>query len=310
MAEVLLSIGYDTEKPYGELARTAEGSAMRREQIRFDKRLIEELDSLGAPRTFFMLGDYLQVAAREYSHDELRAVYNPCNPLSDIQSHTYSHCVVRNISGRDDKKPLTVEDFEADLIMANKCLKDILGVDVSGLRMPLGYDSDFSDMPGILGVLRRQGFVYVSSNLREKGAIRSTVTTKRQPHTYEHVGFPDLAEIPSHGWADAIFTEDYCKRYGHRKIGSLGARDHYVSLISLAKDLSVKHEQDIYVSLCLHPWAVREFDSDFGVHRAIVSHLRNVGGKIITYSDVSNRIKRLLGSSTAASQNNEIPIQA
>ena len=48
-------------------------------------------DQKGAPRTFFILGHYLESCLNKYDIDSLQEVYDRNNPLVEIQQHSYSH---------------------------------------------------------------------------------------------------------------------------------------------------------------------------------------------------------------------------
>lgn len=291
MSKFYLSIGYDDEKPYGKLAESPEGKIIRERNLLMSKKIIETLDTIGAPRTFFILGNYLERCLDDFSMDYIREIYCPKNKLTEIGQHTYSHCIVKNIFGREDKKVLSPEEFEVDLKKAKCILENILVKTPKSIRMPLGYDKDLSDLPEILSVLNKLGMEYVSSNLRENNSINATLSTKRQPHFYSNVGFPNLLEIPSHGWADAVFTKDYCNRYYNKDPQNFEEMlNHYKGLITLAENLS-RDISPIFISFCLHPWAVMEYDKDLEAHKKIVDYTRALGGDIIPYQDIQKKLK-------------------
>jgi len=99
----ILSFGYDTERPYGFWAETNKGKDFRNKQLEFIKKLNKMLDSNNCPRTFFILGDYLFRCLDNFDKKTLREIYNSENLLIEIQQHSFSYQIFRNL-GRDDKK--------------------------------------------------------------------------------------------------------------------------------------------------------------------------------------------------------------
>src|SRR3989338_9881082 len=158
MGTKILSLGFDTERPYGELAITPKGDDFRKRQVGFVQKINQVYDSEEVPRTFFILGHYLDSCLRNFDEDFLRLVYNRLNPLVEIQQHSYSHPIFRAVKGREDKTVVTPKEFAEDLQKAGVTLERILGVSPDGLRTPLGYHHDLSDMPEILAELQRIGF--------------------------------------------------------------------------------------------------------------------------------------------------------
>ena len=88
---IKLSLGYDTERPYGKWAETPEGDAFREKQIAFVREMSQFLNSEHVPRTHFILGNYLDCCQRTFTQKELREIYTEDNQLMEIQQHSYSH---------------------------------------------------------------------------------------------------------------------------------------------------------------------------------------------------------------------------
>ena len=55
MKNKILSFGYDTERPYGNLADTEKGRAFRQKQLVFVRKLNGMFEEQNCPRTFFIL---------------------------------------------------------------------------------------------------------------------------------------------------------------------------------------------------------------------------------------------------------------
>lgn len=290
MGEVLLALGYDTERPYGALAETEEGKKLRKRQLAFVQKLIETLDSEAVPRTFFILGNYLERCLDDYTKDDLREIYDKKNPLNEIQQHSYSHPVFRHIPGMEGRVVVSQREFAEDIKRASAVLDDILDVKPNGIRTPVGYHHDLTDMPEIIAFLFSLGFLYVSSNLRSETTLEGSLTYERQPHSYAHVRHSGMFEIPSVGWQDTVFTQ-----YGRTKYKTWCPRDidnaedivaYYRKLFAQAEKMA-ETQSGVFLPLCLHPWAVMEYDSKLEVHKRILNAARDRSIKIIFYGDIA-----------------------
>lgn len=291
MAQKYLSFGYDTERPYGELALSERGSAIRKKQIDFVRNLNSMFDQKCAPRTFFILGHYLESCLNEYDMDSLREVYDITNPLVEIQQHSYSHQIFRPIKGRNDKQILTPKEFAEDLKRAGVTIKKILGIYPDGLRTPLGYHHNLSDMPEILEVLRRMEFRYVSSNLRSEESLEAPLNKNTQPHDYGMVGYPTIMEIPSNGWQDVVFTQEKAMLFlGREPDSPEKIFQHYNELLKKAIEWDTPM---VSIALCLHPWAVMDYDPQLEIHKRIIDSARNKGFEIRTYGQVADSFRPL-----------------
>lgn len=286
MTQKYLSFGYDTERPYGELALSEPGSELRKKQIDFIRKLNTMFDQEGVPRTFFILGHYLESCLNDYDTDSLREIYNRNNPLLEIQQHSYSHPILRPIKGREEKKVITPQEFAKDVQQAGEIIEKILGVYPDGIRTPLGYHHDLSDIPEILEELHRMGVRYVSSDLRSEESLEAPLNKKRQPHDYGNIGYPTIIEIPSHGWQDPIFTQEKAFMFLMREPDSLEKIfKHYNDLLIQANDMDLPI---LSIALCLHPWAVMEYDPQLEIHKRIIDSARNKGFEIKSYGQVAD----------------------
>jgi len=293
MSNIKLSFGYDTERPFGQLALTPEGETLRTRQVQTVRNIIKTFDHEEVPRTFFILGQYLERCQPQFSAEELREIFDKTNTLNDIQQHSYSHPVFRKLAARADKIPVTTAEFLKDLEKANQIIEETLGVKPTGLRTPLGYHCDLSDMPELVNGLAGMGFYFISSDLRSTDSIEAKLLADRQPHTYAHIGQPGLVEIPSSGWQDVIFTVEKSKAYLNGKIFSPDEIvQHYTGLFSQAKEMakSMPEGNAVYVSLCLHPWAVMEYDPKLEIHKRVIDAARNKDIEIVSYRAVADAV--------------------
>lgn len=284
---IYLSLGFDDERPFGQLAKSEKGGEFRQKKMSFMEFLMDTLDKEVIPRTFFILGDYLDNCQPQISLAELRSIY--LRPLNEIAQHSYAHGMIKRIEGYATDRPImTPIEFLADVKKANDVLKAILDIKPLGLRTPLGYDNDLSDLPEIVKGLNELGFLYVSSCLRASDSFNAPLTANRQPHSYQNVGQPLVAELPSHGWQDVVFTkEKSLALMGRAPFAPFEIIEHFTELFKTARQLELP---DVYIALCLHPWAVMDYDPKLRIIRDIVEIAREQNITIITYGNVAIRI--------------------
>ncbi|MDE3742516.1 polysaccharide deacetylase family protein [Maribacter polysaccharolyticus] len=289
MTRKYLSFGYDTERPYGEFAQTKIGSELRKKLMGFIRKLNGMFDQEDVPRTFFILGHYLEACLTDYDIDALREVYHKDNPLIELQQHSYSHPIIRKIKGREEKKVITSGEFIKDLQQAGEVIENILGVYPNGVRTPIGYHHDLSDMPEILEGMQGMGIRYVSSNLRSEDSLEAPLNRNRQPHDYGNIGYPTIVEMPSHGWQDVIFTKEKAAIFlGREPDSQEKICKHFDELLLQANDIDLPV---VNIALCLHPWAVMEYDPQFEIHKHIINSARSMGFELKSYGQVADMFR-------------------
>src|SRR6185369_15000769 len=94
-----LSLGFDTERPYGTQADTPEQGAFRKRQLDFISKMNSTFDVAQIPRTHFILTDYLQRCADAVGEEILRSLYRKNHPLQELQQHSHSHPVMDTLQG-------------------------------------------------------------------------------------------------------------------------------------------------------------------------------------------------------------------
>lgn len=283
---VKLAFGYDEERPYGEWADTEEGRKHRRIQMVFVEKLFNILNQEGAPRTFFILGNFLERCLDDFSKSDLNQIYNPKNPLNDIQQHSYSHRVLRNEHPElSVKLAVSAQEFAEDVRRANGILEEILNVRPIGMRTPRGYHHDLSDIPEIVTYLDKLGFKFVSSDCRSKDSLEAPLTIERQPHSYKNIGYPNIIEIPTHGWQDAVFVKSWVEKQKLLKAPTQEIFPYFDSLFAQAVEMG--KDKTLYVTLPFHPWTVMEYDPNLDTTRRLINSAREKGIQIVTYKQIA-----------------------
>ena len=281
-----LSLGFDDERPYGNLAETQVGKDFLNRKIDFLGRMNEAFDAAAIPRTHFLLGAYIEAARSSLGEEVLQAMYPATNPLLDLQQHSHSHGVYEPLAGVE-KNPMTAEQYIADIWRASDVIEAVIGVRPQGLRTPYGYDHDLSGRSDILGGLRHAGIHFVSSDLGSKQTLAGEMTAERQPHSYAREGFPDIVEVPAHGLQDVVYTREKAQQLFNqdKPPSSEEAFQQYDAVLGRALQLNA---EKISVALCLHPWAVMEYDPKLELLLRIVERAREKGFQILHYRAVAN----------------------
>ncbi len=290
MQKINLSLGFYEERPWGKWAGGMEADKFRKRYFDFMSSFLEILDKEEVPRTLFILGDYLNNFIGDAGENAVKELYATNNKLNDIQQHSYSHDIIRKIEIRPEKEIVSEDVFADDIARGHFTLKWGLGINCNGIGVPLGYDSDLGNHARVLSQIRHLGYNFVSPNLRSKESLEAHLTAERQPHTYSDADYPNLVEIPPHGWQDVIFTK---KKAEHQLNGRLHTPDEIISHYTGLFEKASKMKQDTaYVSLCLHPWAMMEYDPQHDIWKTIIGNARKQGIELVTYSDIANKVLR------------------
>ena len=137
----------------------------------------------------------------------------------------------------------TLDQIRDEVRPTTALLRDTYGVACAGLTGPYAYYRGLMDRPDILEVLWDEG-------------IRFTRTDGRNEHDWHPVRhrpaavlvrgprFPDMLEIPIHGWHDCVIRDEV-----------LGWDDLDGYVASVRPDLDRAAAEDTVFSLCQHDWS-------------------------------------------------------
>ena len=225
---------------------------------------------LGVPATLFLCGRTLV-----HAFDALERAN--ATGLFDIQQHTYSHILFRDVEY--SPSPGTVAVIPAsppvaireELAATSDLIRRLLDHEVVGLRTPFGFDQGLRDRPDLLTLVREAGIRYVSSWLRN--SENANPTPWIQPFPYEEEGFGDILEIPAQFWLDAIWFDSHGWGNGARFLGSLKqAVDEIV-------------DRDLVYGVCFHEWAVLSANEEgSGWIRGFLGYAQERGVELTTYT--------------------------
>ena len=275
-----LLIGYDTEaaavgeglarflSPAVPQYRAALDPDVTRRGVRLLASLHEELE---APCTFFVCGRTLLHAL-----DVLEPL--AASPLFDLQQHTYSHVVFRDVryqaEGAETEAVIPETPHVAlreELQFTSELIRKYLGRECIGVRTPFGYYRGLRGRPDLLELVESTGHRFVSSWGRNEEGGNPTPWV--QPFAYTDEGYPELFEIPFQFWLDGVWFD--VNGYGEgRAFGR-----------ALREAIDVIAEADLVFATAFHEWcAVEANEEKTGWIRTLIEHARASGVEIMSYA--------------------------
>lgn len=252
-----LLFGYDVEHGAPEITPLFLEQAMR----------VHE--SLEAPCTLFTTGQTLEKNVEAFKTAAARP------DLFDIQSHTYSHTLLKTVCQDVDGEITiwrggSIEVLRDEISRSVALTRDLLGLEVTGLCGPYCYYRGLCDRPDILEVAHEYGIRFTRTWGRDEKDWQPTELSL-QPFWYGPQGFGDILELPVHGWQDCIWRAEY--GWANTK----GFMDYQCELVDEAV------ERDCVLNLCSHDWSSIREDPEMTIVAGILSHARKRGLRIMSF---------------------------
>ena len=237
------------------------------------------------PATFFILGKTLDANPAEY-----RKLLD--DPLFEIASHTYTHQMLRDNDFCGSAVPM--DERRMEIFKGKESVERVFERPCVGLRPGCGFDKALRGEPEVLGLVQEAGLRYVSSLLW--GPDCSLPALLREPFNYRAEGFPDIWELPGHGWHENLLKDH--NRWGPRRLtlwpspfpeaipdGFLKTpmEEFEVNRVFLDK---ASETDKRFVSLIWHPWSLGMFDPDMKMLELTFTHVRGLGLKTCTYGQL------------------------
>jgi len=249
------------------------------------RKIVEVHKRFEMPATFFIVGKTLEANPAEY-----RELLD--DPLFEIASHTYTHRMLRDhefcgsaVSMAEKRKEIFKGKEAVERIFERPCI---------GLRPGCGFDNAFRGEPEVLGLIKEAGIRYVSSLLW--GPDNSLPALLREPFNYDAEGFPEIWEMPGHGWHENLLKDhnlwgprrltlwpppfpeaiphDFCKT----------PKDEFeVNKVFLDK---AAETDKLFVSLIWHPWSLEKFDPAMKMLELMFTYVRKIGLNACTYAQL------------------------
>jgi len=255
------------------------------------RRILGIHEELAVPATFFVVGRLLEEDAPTY-----RGLLD--RPWADIQSHTYSHLLLRDskVHGAGCRP----EEARREIELGKRLVEDTFGRPCVGLRTGCGFEEGLSGRGDLLGFLRGAGYEFVSSALRGPGD--TLPAPLRGPSTYAADGYPELLELPGHGWHDNVLTAPEPGRLPivawppledwflppRRPATPEEAAEVYTTWVEKAAERGLP-----YVSLVWHPGSLHRFDGECRTVRLVLERARRLGLEFCTYARLARGFREV-----------------
>ena len=251
-------IGYDVETRNVDVTRP------------FLRRCLEIHEATGVPATFFLTGRTL-----ELNREELRPF--AAHPLFDFQQHAYSHmllksvCIEDPVDGVSFHRGGTLEQIRDEVRRTSELLQSEYGIRCEGLTGPYCYYRGLVDRPDILEILWEEGIRFTRTwgrNAKDWQPVELEV----QPFRYALQGFPELLEVPIHGWQDISLRK------------SVGWSNHQGFLDVELPYLDRAAAEGLVFSYCTHDHSSTRDDPQMAITEALLRHAKSLGVTTMTYA--------------------------
>jgi hypothetical protein len=237
------------------------------------------------PATFFITGRVLEAQGCQY-----RALLNA--PLFEIASHTYSHKSLRDhpFCG----PAVSPAEIAEELTKGKRLVEEVFDRPCLGVRPGCGFEHGLRGAPEVLGSVAAAGYRYVSS--MAWGRDYSMPAALNQPFVYADDGFPDLWELPCHGWHENLLKDH--NGWGPRRLvlwpadlpeaiptAFIKTPEDEFAINRVFLDRAARDSLG-FVSLVWHPWSLGRLDPEMRMLELTFRHARALGLKERTYADL------------------------
>jgi len=281
---------YDTEQP---------------ECLAACRKIVEVHRRHEMPATFFIVGKVLEADAAAY-----RRLLD--DPLFEIASHSWSHGMLLEHPFCGPGLPLGA--VAEELTRGRDAVEKVFERPCVGLRPACCFDEGLRGAAEVLELVHAAGFQYVSS--LAWGPDYTMPALLRRPFTYAHDGFPDLWELPAHGWQDNLLKDN--NRWGPRRLTlwppsmpeaippgfvktpreEFDVHDVFLSRAGgmlLQARLPDGGQAEAWhpwphVSLIWHPWSLDRFDPEMEMLELVFGRVRELGLTPTTFAGLRQRL--------------------
>lgn len=253
------------------------------------RKIVEVHKRFEMPATFFILGKTLDANPSEY-----RQLLD--HPLFEIATHTYTHQMLRDNDFCGSA--VSLDERRKEIFKGKEAVERVFERPCIGLRPGCGFDNALKDEPKVLELIREAGIQYVSSLLW--GPDYSLPALLREPFNYKTEGFPDIWELPGHGWHENLLKDH--NQWGPRRLTLWPSpfpqalpdgfcktpKDEFeVNKVFLNRAIETGKS---FVSLIWHPWSLNKFDSDMKMLELTFTHVQRLGLRPCTYAQLYEHV--------------------
>lgn len=234
------------------------------------------------PATFFLLGQVL-----DQKGEELRAIFGD-SPLFDLQSHTYSHRMLRDSAMHGPG--ISLEEMRKEVALGKQRVEETFGRPCVGTRSGCGFFRGMQGEPERLSIFAGCGMKYISTDLRGPGD--SIPSGLQQAYWYDEEGFPELLELPGHGWHDNVLKGfqkvQLCLPWPLAMPWGVPNRpvrtpdeEFAVQRVWISKGVALGVD---FISLVYHPWSIYRLSEDCRIVELLIQYVKELGLPTITYT--------------------------
>lgn len=256
------------------------------------RKIVELHRRFDAHATFFIVGKILEANPVEYRKLLDKSTF-------EVASHTYSHKMLRNhpICG----PAASSEQKRIEILQGRTSVENIFKSSCLGIRPGCGFVDGLIGAPDVLKLVSEAGFRYVSSMLW--GPDFSMPAPLNLPFRYCGEGYPDLWELPGHGWHENVLK------------GNTSVKDKRILLFpplppEMIPSTFIKtpneefkfnnkpiidravSEDKPYVSLVWHPWSLNAFDPEMRMLNMTFRYLQKLGLQTMSFYEVLSLLSR------------------
>ncbi len=241
------------------------------------------------PATFFLVGRTLQADAGEY-----RRLLD--DPLFEVASHTWSHGMLRDHPFCGPALPPA--QVAEEIARGVSAVEDVFQRPCLGLRPGCSFVDGLRGAPEVLRQVRQAKLRYLSS--QAWGPDYTLPAPLNQPFRYAEEGFPELWELPAHGWHENLL-KDY-NRWGPRRLTlwpplmpqAIPARflktpEEEYEVYRVFLDAAAERALT-FVSLVWHPWSLVRFDPEMRMLEQVFDRVAELGLEPTTYAGLRDRL--------------------
>jgi len=241
------------------------------------------------PATFFVVGKLL-----ESNPAEIREILD--DPLFEVASHTYSHKMLRD---HPFCGPAVSDEKKREEIFRGKALvEQVFERPCFGIRPACMFDVGLKGAPNVLRFVQEAGYIYVSS--LAWGPDYSLPALITEPFNYASDGFPEMWELPLHGWHENLIKNH--QNWGPRRLtlwppampespppGFVSTPEEEFAVNRIFREKALT-ENKTFSSIMWHPWSLDAFDPEMRMLELTFTHVRELGLEPCTYVDLFRKL--------------------